>query len=78
MERDVRRALEETALLAQRIYPSALELGGLAALLRSAAVQAGVPANVDVSGDSNYAPEVAMTIYLCWLSALARGRATGK
>src|SRR6188508_906549 len=56
MERDVRRALEETALLAQRIYPSALELGGLAALLRSAAVQAEAPANVDVSGDSDYAP----------------------
>lgn len=72
MERDVRRALEETALLAQRVYPSALELGGLAALLRSAAVQAKAPANVDVSGDSDYAPEVAMTLYLCWLSALAR------
>jgi signal transduction histidine kinase len=71
MERDVRRALDETALLAQRIYPSALELGGLATLLRSAAVQAGVPATVDVAADSSYAPEIAMTVYLCWLSALA-------
>ena len=78
MERDVRRALEEAALLAQRIYPSALELGGLAALLRSAAVQAKAPANVDVSGDSNYAPEVAMTIYLSWLSALARRTGDGQ
>ena len=42
MERDVRQALNETALLAQRIYPSTLELGGLAALLRSAAVKAEV------------------------------------
>ena len=74
MERDVRRALDETALLAQRIYPSALELGGLAALLRSAAVQAGVPATVDVAADSSYAPEIAMTVYLCWLAALASGK----
>ncbi len=73
MERDVRRALDETALLAQRIYPATLELGGLAALLRSAAVHAGVPANVDVPAGSDYAPEVAMTVYLCWLAALASG-----
>jgi signal transduction histidine kinase len=74
MERDVRRALDETALLAQRIYPSALELGGLATLLRSAAVQAGVPATVDVAADSSYSPEIAMTVYLCWLAALASGK----
>ena len=73
MERDVRRALDETALLAQRIYPSTLELGGLAALLRSAAVQAGVPATVDVAAGSGYAPEIALTVYLCWLAALASG-----
>jgi signal transduction histidine kinase len=74
MERDVRRALDEASLLAQRIYPSALELGGLATLLRSAAVQAGVPATVDVAADSSYAPEIAMTVYLCWLAALASGK----
>ena len=73
----MRRALDEAALLAQRIYPSTLELGGLAALLRSAAVQAGVPANVDVSAGSSYAPEVAMTVYLCWLAALARAGSEG-
>jgi signal transduction histidine kinase len=74
MERDVRRALDEASLLAQRIYPSALELGGVAALLRSAAVQAGVPATVDIAADSSYAPEIAMTVYLCWLAALASGK----
>ena len=74
MERDVRRALEETALLAQRIYPATLELGGLGALLRSAAVQAGAPASVDVSVGSNYAPEVALTVYLLWLAGLSSGR----
>ena len=52
MTRDVRQALDETALLAQGIYPSALELGGLAALLRAAAVAADVPAAVDVSDGS--------------------------
>ena len=73
MTRDVRQALEETALLAQGIYPSALELGGLAALLRAAAVNAEVPAAVDVSDGSSHAPEIAMTVYLCWLALLARG-----
>jgi signal transduction histidine kinase len=75
MGRDVQRAIEQTALLAQRIYPATLEAGGLAALLRSAAVNAGVPASVDVDVDagSNYPPEVAMTVYLCWLDMLARG-----
>jgi signal transduction histidine kinase len=74
LERDVRLALDEAATLAWHIYPSALELGGLAALLRSVAVQAGVPANVDVPADSSYPREVAMTVYLCWLSAIATGR----
>lgn len=73
MERDVRRALDETALLAQRTYPATLELGGLGALLRSAAVQAGVAAKVDVSPGSDYALEIAMTLYLCWLAALTSG-----
>ncbi len=73
MSRDVRQALDETALLAQSIYPSTLELGGLAALLRAAAVNADVPATVDVSDGSSHAPEVAMTVYLCWLAMIARG-----
>ena len=73
MTGDVRQALDETALLAQGIYPSALELGGLGALLRAAAVNADVPARVAVSDGSTHAPEVAMTVYLCWLALLARG-----
>ena len=70
MERDMRRALDETALLAQRIYPSTLELDSLAALLRSVAVQAGVNARIDVAAGSRYPPELAMTVYLCWLAVL--------
>ncbi len=72
MGRDVQRGLDETVLLAQRIYPAVLGAGGLAALLRSAAVDAGVPASVDVVGDPDHPPEVEMTVYLCWLAALAR------
>jgi signal transduction histidine kinase len=73
MGRDVQRALDETALLAQRIYPTTLEADGFAALLRSAALNAGVRASVDVAAGSNYPPEAGMTVYLCWLDALARG-----
>ena len=73
MTRDVREALDETALLAQGIYPSALELGGFASLLRAAAVNADVRATVDVSDGSSHAAEIGMTVYLCWLALLARG-----
>ena len=73
MSRDVRQELDETVLLVQRIYPSTLELSGLAALLRSAALNAGVPATVEVDAGSGFPPEVGMTVYLCWLALLARG-----
>jgi signal transduction histidine kinase len=71
--RDVRQATDEAALLAQRIYPSTLELGGLAALLRSAAVSAGVSAKVEVEAGVSCPPEVAMTTYLFWLALLDGG-----
>ena len=73
MGRNVQRALDETSLLAQRIYPTTLEAGGLGTLLRSAAASAGVPASVDVAARSHHAPEVVMTLYLFWLKILARG-----
>jgi signal transduction histidine kinase len=76
MGRDVQQALSETAQLAQRIYPPLLDGIGLAAALRSAAVTAGVPASVDVAVGASYPPEVAETIYLCYLDALER--ATGE
>jgi signal transduction histidine kinase len=71
MGRDVQQALDEATLLAQRIYPAALRSDGLAAMLRVAAVTAGVPAHVDVAAGSDYSSEVVMTIYLCWLDTLA-------
>jgi signal transduction histidine kinase len=69
MGRDVQQALDETAQLAQRIYPP-LGAGGLAAALRTAAVSAGVPASVEVAAGATYPPEVAATVHSCWLEAL--------
>jgi signal transduction histidine kinase len=70
MRRDVQEALDEAARLAQRIYAPPLELGGLAAALRSAAVGAGVPASVEVSAASSYPPQIVHTVYSCWLETL--------
>jgi signal transduction histidine kinase len=78
LTRDVRDALDDTALLVQRIYPASLELAGLGALLRSAATNARIPATVEVSAGSSYSAEIAMSIYLCWLALLARGSSEGK
>jgi signal transduction histidine kinase len=70
LRRDVQQALEETAQLAQTIHPPLLETGGLAATLRAAASSIGVPSSVEVAADPGWPPEVAMTVYLCWLEAL--------
>lgn len=70
MAREVQQALDETAQLAQWIYPPLLEAGGLAAALRSAAATAGIPAAVDVTARSSYPPELARTVHTCWLEAL--------
>jgi signal transduction histidine kinase len=70
MKRDVQQALDEAAQLAQRIYPPLLEMGGLAAALRSAAASAGIPVSVEVTAGASYPPEVAGTVYLCCLAAL--------
>jgi signal transduction histidine kinase len=69
---DLEQALQDTTLLAQRTFPVSLELDGLAALLRAAAVSAGVSASVEVQVGSSCPPEVVMTVYRCWLNALAR------
>jgi signal transduction histidine kinase len=78
LARDVQRAVDEAALLAQRIYPATLEAGGLAVLLRSAATNAGGDASVDVAAGSDVPAEVAMTVYLCWLDALGRAGGEGR
>ena len=70
LSRDVRRGLYETARIAQRIYPAALGTGGLAALLRSAAADAGIAASVEVVAGPDWPAHVEMTVYLTWLAAL--------
>ena len=70
MGRDVQRALDESAQLAQRIYPPLIAAGGLAAALRSAAGAAGVRASLEVTAGASFPPEVAGTVYWCCLEAL--------
>jgi signal transduction histidine kinase len=76
--RDVQRALDESAHLAQRIYPPLLEAGGLAAALRSAAGAAGVRASLEVTAEGSFPPEVAGTVYWCCLEALEHAGAGAK
>lgn len=73
--RDVQRALEEAAQLAERIYPPLLEASGLAAALRSAALSAGIRASVEVAAGTRYPPEIAAAVYLCCLEVLEHVRA---
>ena len=70
MGHDIQQALDETAELAQRIYPPLLETSGLAAALRSAANMAGISASVDVALGASYPPEFAGMLYLCCLEAI--------
>jgi signal transduction histidine kinase len=71
MRRDVQRALDETAQLAQRIYPQ-LDSVGFAMTLRSAAVNAGIRVSVDADVESSSPPELLATAYWCWHEVLAR------
>ena len=67
--RDVQQALDETARLAQRIYPP-LDGVSLATTLRSAAVRAGVHASVDVLAQERHPSEIAVVLYWSWLDVL--------
>ena len=69
MGRDVQQALDETAQLAQRIYPQ-LDAVDFATALRSAAVSAGVRASVEADVDARLPPELLATAYWCWLEVL--------
>jgi signal transduction histidine kinase len=71
----VQQALDETAQLAQRIYPPLLEAGGLAVALRSAAASVGIPASVEVAAGGRYPHELAAAVYWCWLEALEHASA---
>ena len=80
MGRDVQQAMDETAQLAQRIYPPLLEAGGLAAALRAAAASAGVRPHDRGRGErAATRPRSRERSYFCWLEVLEHagaGRAT--
>jgi len=69
---DVQRALDETAKLAQRIYPPLLESVGLAAALRAAAVSTGARLRVEVGPLEGCPPAHAAAAYFCCLEVLER------
>lgn len=69
MAHDVQQALDETAQLAQRIYPPLLEAGGLAAALRAAAERIGIRVSIDAGAKRSDPPEVSGAIYWCCLEA---------
>jgi signal transduction histidine kinase len=69
MRRELQEALDALRRLALRINPPLLEAGGLRTALRSAAADAGVPTQVQVSGASISA-EAAGTVYRCCVEAL--------
>jgi signal transduction histidine kinase len=78
MARDLQQALDDAGRLAHLIYPPLLEAGGLATALRAAAVATGVRARIEVAPDVECAPEVAGSIYFCWLDLLdATGAGAG-
>jgi signal transduction histidine kinase len=70
MARDVQQALDESAQLAERIYPPLLETGGLAAALRSAAAGAGVPITIELAPGDAYPSVVAAAVYSCCVEAI--------
>ncbi len=67
----VRDALDETAELAQSIYPPLLEARGLASTLRSAAESAGVTLVVDVPGRAGYPAGITAAVYWSCVEAMS-------
>jgi signal transduction histidine kinase len=72
---DVREALQQTRTLALRIAPPVLDAGGLVVALRSAAASLDVPSRIDVASRTTIPPELATTVYVCFVELLERVRA---
>jgi len=71
MAANVREALTETTVLAQKVYPPLLEGRGFATALRSAAESAGVTAVIDVPAGADYPPEISTAVYWSCVEALS-------
>jgi signal transduction histidine kinase len=70
LEHSVQEAVDQAARLAEWIHPPLPERGGLAAALRTAVVNRGIRASVDVDPGAPYSPVMARTVYLCCIEAL--------
>ena len=73
LRNDVQQALDDASQLAQEIYPTLLDAGGLAVALRAVAASGGAPVSIEVDAGGRYPPEVACTAYFVCLAALERG-----
>jgi len=71
----VRAAIDDVRALAERIYPPLLGGRGLAATLRAAASNAGIPTRVEAAGLGRCPPEVAAAVYFCCFEALRNAAA---
>lgn len=69
---DVQSAVEETARLAERIYPPLLEWGGLATALRAAAIRTGARVEIGIGRVHGCPPERVGAVYFCCLEVLER------
>ena len=75
MQANIREALGEATKLATRTYPPIIGGSSLAAALRFAANEAGIPALVAVSAGADYPREITATLYWTWVDAIAMASA---
>lgn len=75
MERDVQQALDETAQLAQRVYPALLDGRGLGATLRAMAAASGRNARVQGTIGAGCPPEIVSAVYFSVLDVLEHASA---
>ena len=71
VRRSLLLAVAELRAFAELLYPPLLDDQGLGAALIAAAAHAGVPAHVELPLDRSERAEVALTVYLCCVRALA-------
>jgi signal transduction histidine kinase len=70
ISKDARAALAGLRGLAFEIYPPLLDAGGLVVMLRSAAADAGIAAQIEAAALPRSRPDLTATVYFCCLEAL--------
>ena len=78
LDEEVQHTLDKVRALSDRIYPSVLAAGGLAAALRSVAAATG--SSIRIAGERlhRYPLEIEETVYFCCRQALEGGAARGE